>query len=838
MADERERVRGDMVLAPNEFAFASDETKGIINAYVGPCKVSLSNTEQLVVFNSISKKFEPSSLEKAKQLFATAPEGWYIVMKNPAKEAKDAHPRAGTSSQLTNDLLEVGKKVNIPGPCSFPLWPGQMVKVVAGHRLRSNQYLVVRVYDAKAAEANFDKSLFAPVAPKKTELKPPDQAEQNPPSSEQPKSLLATGQLFIIRGTRVSFFIPPIGFEVVADEQKNFVREAVTLEQLEYCILLGENGQKQYRRGPDVVFPEPTESFLARDGSNKFRAYELNENSGLYIKVIAEYEDGENKRKYPVGEELFVTGRESMIYFPRAEHAIITYDGQDKHHAIAIPAGEGRFVINRETGSITIKKGPAMYLPDPRKEVVVRRVLDAKTVELWYPGNQEALEYNKNLGATLNTKTDFVTDQMARSTLGIKSMLAQERTRSSHIADDFARGTEYTPPRTITLNTKFDGVPSINVWTGYAVQVVSKSEERRVVTGPQNILMEYDETLEAMELSKGTPKSDKATLKTVFLKVLGNKVSDQVTAETKDFCKVQILLSYRVNFEGDPNKWFNVENYVKFLTDHARSLIRNAVKQCGIEEFYNTSIAIVRDTILGKPGDDNKRSGRSFEENGMRIYDVEVLEVSIDDATINGLLKTAQHAAVKETFEMAAQRRKLTFTEETENIERGIIEAKTETEIKKILTQGLKTQEQLKFDRARVDVEIQTLQEKLQKRLRLEEGENKLHAEQLKRTDASDRQKLSVEEEQLDQRIKELEAESNAVKEKLAAVSPALIAALQVFSDKELLGKVAESMAPIALLEGNSTAESLHRLVRGTALEDVVGLLKNGKTNGKAEITE
>jgi major vault protein len=29
---------------------------------------------------------------------------------------------------------------------------------------------------------------------------------------------------------------------------------------------------------------------------------------------------------------------------------------------------------------------------------------------------------------------------------------------------------------------------------------------------------------------------------------------------------VHLLLSYRVNFEGDPARWFNVENYVKFLT--------------------------------------------------------------------------------------------------------------------------------------------------------------------------------------------------------------------------------------------------------------------------------
>jgi major vault protein len=35
---------------------------------------------------------------------------------------------------------------------------------------------------------------------------------------------------------------------------------------------------------------------------------------------------------------------------------------------------------------------------------------------------------------------------------------------------------------------------------------------------------------------------------------------------------VELKLVYRVNFEGDDSKWFAVENYVKFLCDHVRSV--------------------------------------------------------------------------------------------------------------------------------------------------------------------------------------------------------------------------------------------------------------------------
>jgi len=93
--------------------------------------------------------------------------------------------------------------------------------------------------------------------------------------------------MYIIKGTEISFYIPPTGIEVVKDEFGNFQRNAVTLERLEYCILLDENGNKRYVRGPEVVFPEPTEVFIEKDGQRKFKAIELNEIKGIYIKVIA-----------------------------------------------------------------------------------------------------------------------------------------------------------------------------------------------------------------------------------------------------------------------------------------------------------------------------------------------------------------------------------------------------------------------------------------------------------------------------------------------------------------------------------------------------------------------
>lgn len=452
----------DLVLATNEFCFLQSKTNGAIKTYTGPITMTISAQESLVVFNARTKQFEETQdFNKAKQLFISAPEGWYIVLKNPA--ADNAHPESGKAANSPE--LSIGRKINIAGPCSFSLYPGQMAKTVQGHRLRSNQYLLARVYDADAAEASRDTATMVDTDGKEVKNK---------------TEKYFVGQLLVIKGTEVSFYMPPTGIEVipVGGSGNEYVRDAVTLERLEYAILKDEDGEKRYVHGPAVVFPKPTETFVnAPKGGSIFRALELSPISGIYVKVIAAYKD-ETGKEHPIGEELFITGKDQMIYYPRPEHAMIQYDGKYMHHAIAIPAGEGRYILNRLTGEIKTVKGPKMYLPDPRTEVVVKRKLTRKECELIYPGNVEVLKYNDGLSEEATKRmaqkglTDNITDvlNMAYSTSNQESTLAIFEANAN-----ISRGVSYTKPRTITLDTKYDGVVAVDVWTGYAINVVSLS---------------------------------------------------------------------------------------------------------------------------------------------------------------------------------------------------------------------------------------------------------------------------------------------------------------------------------------------------------------------------
>lgn len=804
-----EQQTGDLVLTPGEQAFVLDRTTGKVGVNVGPYKTTVGQNEQLVLWNSEKRRFETAqSLTGAIQPLAMASEGFYIVLANPAGDDRDQHPKVGGSSALVE--LRYGMRVNIPGPANFPLWPSQHAKVIPGHHLRSNQFLLVRVYNEQEAMENWTRAVVRPQTPSSESPEGSTPTASAEPTIQRPERL-TMGQLLTIRGTDVSFYIPPTGVEVLPEDGEHYVREAVTLEQLEYCILTAEDGKKRYVRGPDVVFPEPTEQFVTRDGKRKFRAIELNEISGIHVKVIA-----------PHVQELFITGREQAIYYPRDEHVIITYgDQQPVHFAIAIPAGEGRYVLNRLSGEVTLVRGPRMFLPNPINEVIVRRVLDEKTVRLWYPENEKAVQVNRDLMELSRTTApgEPLTHQHVERLAATLRAPGREEASERLVAEEFRRRSTFMQPRTITLDTKYEGAVMVEVWTGYAVLITSRRGGRRVVVGPETILLDYDETLMPMELSTGTPKTEDKTLMTVYLRVAHNRVSDIVAVETKDLCQVQLTVSYRVNFEDDPNRWFAVENYVKFLTDHLRSMLRNAAKQYGVEEFYEKAISIVRDAILGVAQEGGQRRGRPFIENGMRVYDVEVLDVKIADAAIAQLLVKNQHDVVRSTLDVEAQERKRKLTKRVEVAKRGIAKEEAETHQKSIELEERSVASSLKLEVKKIVAEARQQTERLAREQGRQQAMDTIATAQNTRAKSRARAEAEAAKQMAIAALDKMRQETEELVKRAGAVSPDLVAALQAFQDTENVERLAKAVAPLAILGGDSVVDVITRLFRGTPLE-------------------
>jgi hypothetical protein len=652
--DVRER---DILVAPNEFAYVQDLTKGDIVLYVGPTKISLSNTERMIVLRD--GRFEPVRGDEAGlgvHRFVEATSSQYIILENPPHDPQ-AKPTKGANSGIP---LRFGRKIVVPGPVEFPLWPGQRAKVIDGHELRQNEYLVVRVYD--------DMGQDVPIG---TEL--------------------------IVRGTDVSFYIPPSGREVV---------------------------------------PRP-------DGSYVRRAWRMEKNKGLHLRVLAPFEAGDDDQvppgHYLAGQDIFLRGREGL-FFPTDYLEVV-----GEVAPIPLAEKEAIYVRALDTGKIKTVEGPINHLLDPTREELVRRPLDARRAAL----------YQIELDA-----------------------------RAPHRALSI-----YVPP-------------------SMAVMITAKNK-REVVVGPQTRILAYDEELEVLTLSTGRPKSDDELLSTCFLQVQGNKVSDLVRVKTADHVELEVLLSYRVSFVGDSERWFSVKDYVGLLCDHLGSIIRAAARSASIEDFHASSADILRGAILGQRNDSGAREGRHFQENGMWVYDVEVLDVRILDQDVKNMLSEAQRMAILSTITRRQEELRLGDEQLKETVNQAIYGAQMATLVQAAEHEAVSRTVELARANTRLELD------------KLDQVQRATH--EAEAVTIRSRARLAVAEQEALLERQALEARAAAFREEMQALQPELIATLKSLASQKLAGELSRHLSPLAILGGESVAEVAGRLLDKLPLGPAVG---------------
>jgi major vault protein len=486
-----------------------------------------------------------------------------------------------------------------------------------------------------------------------------------------------------------------------------------------------------------------------------------------------------------------------------------------------------------------------MLLPDPRSEVIVRRVLGDRECALWYPGNAEALAYNQGIRALLHTVPTTRQGAVSEGDVerggkrfarpgGGGGATAMEASRVSGdqalVADEFSRASTYSQPRTVTLDSKFQGAPQITVWTGYAVLVVSRTGRRRVEVGPATVLLDYDEGLEALCLSTGQPKSAERVIVTPYLRIDNNQVSDSVGIETRDHVQVELRLAYRVDFEGDPLRWFAVENYVQLLCDRVRSLLKGQLRRHPIEELYAGASDRIRDLVLGAPGDGGVRPGLAFPANGMRIADVDVLEVVVADDRIRALLEDAQHDVVRAHVDLSNLTRELAVTRQREALSRETAEVKQATRIRHYELARELAASELATALARIASSLRESDE----RKKLVDAEHAIDGMKLQaRLDRVARerdQELAFFAREQAQQIELMRAQAETAVQRFTAASGNFSEALLALGRNETLVKVAEAWSVQRLVEGESLGDTLSRLFHNTPLKPLVDklVLANG----------
>lgn len=198
---------------------------------------------------------------------------------------------------------------------------------------------------------------------------------------------------------------------------------------------------------------------------------------------------------------------------------------------------------------------------------------------------------------------------------------------------------------------------------------------------------------------------------------------------------------------------------------------------------------------------------------------MEVLGLEIGDKIIAEQLQLAQRQTIQDALKLATSKRQLTLAEEQESITQKLSEIQAVTKVQQAKLQKKIMDEQIVVVLTQLQQEVAT-----HKSRQLVETEKQIvidigNQSELDRNKLGAEQEIVIQSNELDLKLKQLEEETKNLAERTKAVTPDLIAALQRFGDQSLVEKMADSMAPMALLGGKSVAEVLGKLLQGTGLE-------------------
>jgi major vault protein len=287
-----------------------------------------------------------------------------------------------------------------------------------------------------------------------------------------------------------------------------------------------------------------------------------------------------------------------------------------------------------------------------------------------------------------------------------------------------------------------------------------------------------------------------------------------------------------VRFEAaEKDQWFSVDNYVQYMVDHLRSMIGNTVRNIGVQEFYSNAANILRDTVLGAKGagtvTPNERPLKHFSENGMTVYDLELIAIQVKDQDVANLLAVSRQETLKDAIELERAQEKLILTQGKQDAER------------KVLTELAATQE------LKDSLSAEALARAAAQRLTAIETENAADLERnrgeqaaaeiakvtkalyLDVQKADDEHKQAIAEQVVAREIKKLMEEANAAKIRTENIPTALVEALVALAQSGQFQAIAEHLAPLSIVRGESLSGTLEQMFKGTPLEGMVNNISN-----------
>lgn len=687
--DDRQKIP----VPRHSFLWSLNETSGEILTHVGPTEFTPSANDRIVRANARGG-YESASMEA--RPFILVRDGEYVLLENPVpdEECKEGPNGSFVPGGNKEKRLSLGTTKVIPGPCAFPLWPGQSAEVRPAHKLGANHYLLVEVVGAVDNTAPYYQLVIDSAGLSSAVIDTSEGAEstEGEEGAGQSDDVLRIGQRIVIQGRHTQLFIPPTGIQVVPQ-----IEETESSSDDDGVGNLSESNAEELAG----LLAQVQAGLTSRQFSvlkNELR-HRDDLGSGVKAIMLTALDDTWSKRR-DVKSARDKDRRTGRTMDPYARRAVVL---GPKNFCYLFDAD----------GNPRIVRGPARVFPGPQDTFLHRgsrrRVYDAYELgehqALWLriisPVTKEALAQRLPEGVELDKDRYHAGDELlVRGQPSvffpfIEAEVLNPSSRDPHVGNDhdnvvidaigidqksgvyvrdletgkvkMVRGEKsyLVDPRKEQHVARRVPAKDWNLWIArsephkrsaedvespWAVSVIVPNNEaieitsrhgRRVVEGPVTELLEYEERLTALGLSEGPSKDGSTRVLSCFLRVRGGQTEDTFDIESSDFVRFRVKAQLTYGFSGSNERWFNVEDPIKLIADEVRGRVRAAARSTPATELVNDLPDVVAAALFGGGSEPVE-----IEDNGMVVEAVDVVSYSLVDPALAKLFDEAHRELV------------------------------------------------------------------------------------------------------------------------------------------------------------------------------------------------
>ena len=236
----------------------------------------------------------------------------------------------------------------------------------------------------------------------------------------------------------------------------------------------------------------------------------------------------------------------------------------------------------RVPGDKWMIRGPCRFIPSIEVKIIeIRSIIPLDNKEGIYVRDTKTGNVRSVIGKSYLLE--------ANEELWKKELSATEEGILKKSRPDGSSRTDLT--RVVTFNCPYNTVLQIYNF---------KTDENRIIFGPDYIMLEPEEQFSIIHLSGKTPKVP-GVVKTLYLNMGPTYTTDQIEVETSDHALLIIEVSYNWHFDvlktddfNKQKKIFSVRDCIGEMCSIMASRVRGKVAEMTLNEFHKSSARVVR----------------------------------------------------------------------------------------------------------------------------------------------------------------------------------------------------------------------------------------------------